>query len=138
MHKPTLGAGAFILSLALCSAPLTYAGQSQNPNADNTKINQRDRSKSEPTADQQNNRTSDRELTAKIRRAIVEDKSLSTYAHNVKIITQHGEVTLKGAVHSEDESRAVEAKAKEAAGGANVKNELTVKGDSAKRSKSAS
>ena len=50
------------------------------------------------TADQQKNNTSDRELTAKIRRSVVADKSLSTYAHNVKIIVSGGAVTLKGPV----------------------------------------
>src|SRR5881394_2455188 len=71
-------------------------GASQVP-ADNTKVNQRDRNANEPTADQQKENTSDRQLTAQIRREIVKDKSLSTSAHNVKIITQNGAVTLKGA-----------------------------------------
>src|ERR1700730_12215139 len=65
------------------------------PAADNTKTNQRDKSKAEPTADQQKENQSDRELTQQIRRAIVQDKSLSTYAHNVKIISEDGLVTLK-------------------------------------------
>jgi hyperosmotically inducible protein len=55
------------------------------------------------------------------------DKSLSTYAHNVKIITQDGQVTLKGPVRSEDEKKAVEAKAAEIAGESKVANELDVK-----------
>jgi hypothetical protein len=29
-------------------------------------------------------------ITRDIRKAIVADKQLSTYAHNVKVITQHG------------------------------------------------
>ena len=72
---------------------------------------------------------SDRDLTKKIRRSIVTDKSLSTYAHNVKIISEHGTVTLKGPVHSDEEKRSVEAKAVEIAGRENVKNELSVTGD---------
>ncbi len=80
------------------------------PTADNTKTNQRDKSKAEPTADQQKENQSDRELTQQIRRAIVQDKSLSTYAHNVKIISEDGMVTLKGPVRSEEEKTAVEAK----------------------------
>ena len=46
----------------------------------------------------------------------MKDKSLSTYAHNVKIVTQDGQVTLKGPVRSEDEKKAIEAKATEGAG----------------------
>ncbi len=49
------------------------------------------------TADQQSEATSDRMLTKKIRQSLVADKSLSTYGHNVKIITKDGMVTLKGA-----------------------------------------
>ncbi len=56
------------------------------------------------------------------------DKSLSTYAHNVKIITQDGQVTLKGPVHSEEEKTAIASKAAEAAGGQDkVTNQITVK-----------
>ena len=65
----------------------------------------------------------------KIRRAVVADKSLSTYAHNIKIIAQGGKITLKGPVHTEEEKKAIEAKAAEIAGAGNVTNELTVKGD---------
>jgi osmotically-inducible protein OsmY len=96
---------------------------------DNTKTNQRDRAKSEPTADQAKNNLSDRQIMQQIRKAVVADKSLSTYAHNVKIIADHGKVTLKGPVHTEEESKAIEAKATEVAGAGNVTNNLTVKGD---------
>jgi osmotically-inducible protein OsmY len=97
--------------------------------SDNTKVNQRDRKASEPTADQGKNASSDRETMRKIRRAVVADKSLSTYAHNIKIISEHGKVTLKGPVHTEDEKKAIESKATEIAGAGNVTNEITVKGD---------
>ncbi len=100
-----------------------------NPSSDNTKVNKRDRKTSEPTADQGKNASSDRETMRKIRRAVVADKSLSTYAHNIKIISEHGKVTLKGPVHTEDEKKAIEAKATEVAGTGNVTNDITVKGD---------
>jgi hyperosmotically inducible protein len=90
------------------------------------KVNQRDQNASEPTADQQKHKTSDRNITQQVRKAIVKDKSLSTYAHNVKIITQNGQVTLKGPVRSDDEKRAVEAKAAEVAGQNNVTSQLDV------------
>ena len=57
----------------------------------------------------------------------MKDKSLSTYAHNVKIITQNGMVTLKGPVRSDEEQRVIEAKAREIAGENNVISELDVK-----------
>lgn len=95
---------------------------------DNTKTNQRDRSKNEPTADQQKENNSDRELARKIRQSVVSDKSLSTDAHNVKIIAQDGDVTLKGPVRSEEEKRTLESKAAEVAGGPDhVKSEIEVK-----------
>jgi osmotically-inducible protein OsmY len=95
---------------------------------DNTKTNKRDRKPGAVTADQQKMNTSDREMTKKIRQAIMADKSLSTYAHNVKIVSQDGMVTLKGPVHSEAEKSTIEAKAAEVAGGADkVKSEISVK-----------
>jgi hyperosmotically inducible protein len=57
----------------------------------------------------------------------MKDKSLSTYAHNVKIITQDGQVTLKGPVRSESEKQTIETKATEVAGANKVTNELNVK-----------
>ena len=107
---------------------LTLRAQDQQPNPpDNTKTNQRDRAKAEATADQQKENPADRETTRKIRRALVRDKSLSTYAHNVKIVTQNGTVTLKGPVRSEEEKNAVIAKATEVAGEGHVIDQLQVK-----------
>jgi hyperosmotically inducible protein len=93
---------------------------------DNTSVNKADREQGEPTADQQKETREDRDLAQKIRRSLTSDKSLSTYAHNVKVIVQDGVVTLKGPVRSEEERSAVEAKAKEAAGSADIRNELTI------------
>jgi hyperosmotically inducible periplasmic protein len=122
----TLLIGIFLL----CSLGLLWAQQDNNNDsqvpADNTKVNQRDRNQNEPTADQQKENTNDRQLTAQIRRAIVKDKSLSTTAHNVKIIAQNGAVTLKGPVKSEEEKQAIESKATEIAGSGKVSNELQV------------
>jgi hyperosmotically inducible protein len=104
-------------------APLS--AMSQTP-ADNTKVNTRDRAKAAVTADQQKENGTDRQLTQKIRHALMQDKSLSTYAHNVKVIAQHGQITLKGPVRSDDEKRTVEAKATEVAGAGNVTNQITI------------
>jgi len=93
---------------------------------DNTKANQADRAKNATTADQQKNNVADRELTQRIRQALTADKSLSTYAHNVKVIAQGGQVTLKGPVRSDAEKQTIEAKAIEVAGAGHVKNEMSV------------
>jgi len=112
------------LSLSCVSA---MAQDTTKPATDNTKTNKRDRNKNEATADQAKNNSSDRDTMQRIRKSIMDDKSLSTYAHNVKVIAQGGKVTLKGPVRSEDEKRTVEQKATEVAGSGNVVNQLTVK-----------
>jgi hyperosmotically inducible protein len=94
--------------------------------ADNTGTNKRDRDSSEKTADQQKNDKSDVEVAAEIRRSIVKDDTLSTNAHNVKIVVQDGTVTLKGPVASKVEKSTVEKKASEVAGRRKVVNELAV------------
>lgn len=103
------------------------ARYAQDAQPDNTRANRADQNSSRPTADQAKNNMSDRDVEKNIRRDVVKDKSLSTYGHNVKIISQHGTVTLRGPVHSEDEKRAVEEHARKYAGDGHVKNELTVK-----------
>jgi hyperosmotically inducible periplasmic protein len=127
----------FLLSQLLLASTLGLVWAQQDSGAvptqsapndpDNTKVNQRDRNKSEPTADQQKENKSDRELARNVRRALVQDKSLSTYAHNVKVIAQNGMVTLKGPVHSDQEKQAIAAKAAEVAGPGKVTNQLEVK-----------
>ena len=102
------------------------AQDAQQPAPDNSKTNQVDRDQSSATADQQKMNPADRELTRKIRSAIMSDKSLSTYAHNVKIISREGKVTLKGPVRSDDEKAAVLNKATDIAGQQNVIDELQV------------
>ncbi len=68
----------------------------------------------------------DRDLTQKIRKSVVSDKSLSVAAHNVHIAAQDGAVTLTGTVKSDDEKKAVEDKATEIAGAGKVTSQLTV------------
>ena len=118
------------LSLAgaslLLVIPMWAQQQPASTQPDNTKLNQRDRQPGEPTADQQKENSSDRELAKQIRQSFVHDKSLSTYAHNVKVIAEGGKVTLKGPVHSEEEKNALGAKAAEIAGASNVDNRLEV------------
>jgi osmotically-inducible protein OsmY len=119
--------GQILMAGILIAGTATFAAAQDNATkSDNTRTNQADRGNGDPTADQQKNNKSDRETTRQIRKALMADKALSTYAHNVKVISQNGTVTLKGPVRSEDEKKTVEAKAAEVAGASNVKDELTV------------
>jgi len=117
-----------ILNGVLCGlVASTVAGFAQQRTApDNSKRNQQDQNTDRPTADQQSENAADRQLSQQIRQAIVGDKSLSTYAHNVKIITQDGQVTLRGPVRSKEEKRIVESKAAEIAGAGKVTSELQI------------
>ncbi len=97
--------------------------------AQNQPDNSAQNKQQQTTADQQSSASSDRHLTAEIRKSLMADKSLSSYAHNIKIITVNGSVTLKGPVKSDDEKQQVAAKAAEVAGGPDkIDNQLTVKG----------
>lgn len=111
--------------MALAAASLAQSPTGQSP--DNTGMNRANRNSDQTTADQQQPDRSDRSLTEQIRRSITADKNLSTNAHNVKVVTRGGQVTLKGLVRSENEKRTVEAKAAEVAGEDKVTSELTIK-----------
>ena len=123
--------------LALRAAPRDRQSPSDNKavKQDNTAVNKGDRAAGAQTAGQQSNGKSDLDMTRQIRRAIVNDKSLSMYAHNIKIITQHGQVTLKGPVRTDEEKLAVEAKAADVAGAANVTSQVSVAPRKTKASK---
>ena len=112
----------FILASVLVNIQGICLAQS----ADNTKINKRDSSPTELTADQQGQTKEDIEITQKIRKAVVNDESLSINAQNVKIITIDRVVTLKGPVESEEEKMAIEEKAAQIAGKENVRNEIDI------------
>jgi osmotically-inducible protein OsmY len=74
----------------------------------------------------QGNTEEDIRISSSIRKSIVNDKSLSTNAHNIKIITETGNVTLRGPVKSSHESSKIEAYAKMATGVGRVDNMLEV------------
>jgi hyperosmotically inducible protein len=112
----------FASTLALGTAGLN--AQATAP--DNTKVNKRDQAKTSATADNAKDNPADREIMQKIRKSIMDDKALSTYAHNVKIISQNGSVTLKGPVRSAAEKATIEQKATEVASAGKVINQLTV------------
>ena len=119
-----------ILTILFCVAASVSYGQTPDTSAkpDDTKVNKRDRNPSEATADQQKENATDRAMTKRIRQSIMADKSLSTYAHNIKIISQDGAVTLKGPVKSDDEKKALMAKAVAITGSADkVTDQISVK-----------
>ena len=117
-----------LASQLVLGMPLAGHAQDQaSPPSSTTPDNSSQNKKHDKTADGQKENTSDREMTQKIRQSIVADKSLSSYAHNVKIITQGGQVTLKGPVRNESEKEAIASKASDVAGTGKVNNQLTVK-----------
>lgn len=118
-----LGATLF-LSASLLAGSVPQSDQQPAP--DNTKTNQGDANKGATTADQQKMNPADRNTTRQIRKSIMQDQSLSTYAHNIKIITRDGKVTLKGPVRTEEDKAGIEAKAVAVAGADNVTNKLEI------------
>jgi hyperosmotically inducible protein len=111
--------------LGLCTVTMAQDSVPVAPN--NTAVNVRDRAPDAMTAGEQSSAKSDVALTRKIRRAVVKDQALSMLAHNVKIVTANGNVTLRGPVNTEAEKIAIASKAKAIAGAGNVDNQLEVK-----------
>jgi hyperosmotically inducible periplasmic protein len=112
MKRQRLTNFALACTLFAATAGLSTAAPAQDP--------------TQPTADQQKSNKSDRELTQQIRKSVYSDKSLSMAAHNVKIISRDGMVTLRGNVKSDDEKKSIEDKATGIAGAGKVTSELTV------------
>lgn len=119
MRNPLLAAFFAAAALTACKAHAD-----QPPAADNTKQNDREH-RTTPTADQASNDKTDLDVTQKIRKAVMDDSSLSTNAHNCKIVVQGGTVTLAGPVKSEAERTRVAEIATQVAGG-RVDNQLQV------------
>lgn len=119
-----------IATFLFCTATVIGVAQTPEPapKPDNTKVNKRDRKEGAVTADQQKMNATDRELTRKIRSSIMADKALSTNAHNIKIISRDGMVTLKGPVNSPSEKETVMEKAVAVAGSPDkITDQITVK-----------
>ena len=105
---------AFALIIALAS-PAAIGAEQQVP------------APKPPTADKQSQSKADLAITRQIRREVVKDKSLSLIAHNCKIITQQGLVTLRGEVKTDAERATIGDIAAKVAGAGKVTNSLTVK-----------
>ena len=121
---------AFFLTAHFASAQSTGArqppGTTDSTPSDNTKSNKVDPSDSRATADTQENDPGDLKLTQQIRKNIMADKTLSTYAHNVKIVAVGGTVTLNGVVRTAEEKSKVSAIAAQVAGKKRIVDELKV------------
>jgi osmotically-inducible protein OsmY len=122
MNKSVFAASFLIASFAAAAGAQT---PSDTAPADNSKANNSVAHTSD-SADAQKNDKTDLELTRQIRRSVISDKSLSTYAHNVKIVSVNGTVTLNGVVRSADEKSNVEAKAAAIAGQDHVVDRMTI------------
>jgi hyperosmotically inducible protein len=130
MNKTALVLSISLLGLGGYASTALAAEQTQSPPAqtapDNTGRNVRDRSGATLTPGDQSESEADRTLTQRIRQAVVADDSLSTTAHNIKIITINGVVTLRGPVNSTQEKATINAKAQQIAGATKVDNQLEI------------
>ncbi len=94
---------------------------------ENTQRNVRDKDGTTLTPDDQKSNKKDINITTKIRKVLIKDKSLSVNAHNIKIITSNRIVTLRGIVENADESMTVEKVAKKTHGVIRIDNQLEIK-----------
>ena len=113
-----------VLTLAL-GAGMANASEPVK-DADNTARNVRDRNDATIDPLDQGGSEADRNITAEIRKAVVANDDLSMNAHNVKIITRDGVVTLRGPVKSSEEKMAVASAAAKIAGVKKVDDQLEV------------
>ena len=123
LSKLLLPLGSLVFCVSVVATALPRDQNTPPPAPDNTSEN---KDQTRPTADQQKMNSTDRTITQRIRKAIHQDTSLSTYAHNIKVITQDGKVTLRGPVRSEEEKNNLQAKAVAVAGEENVTNRLEI------------
>ena len=119
-----------ILLVLTCLSTISLAAMAADDRTkpDNTAINERDRSGETQTSGDQSNSSADLKITQAIRQALMKDGELSTTAKNVKIITNNGQVTLRGPVKNAQEKAKIDQLARSAAGGAKIDDQLDVKG----------
>jgi hyperosmotically inducible periplasmic protein len=113
--------------VAVAIFALNGYGNTEKTEADNSKMNKRDRSVTEVTAENQGNSEEDIALTSKIRKEVTDRDNLSINAQNIKIITDKGKVTLKGPVESAAEKKEIEQIATRIAGASKVISLIEVK-----------
>jgi hyperosmotically inducible protein len=122
-----LAASAACAVLCSASAPLASRALAQTDSTQTAPDNSKNNKDHAQTADNQSNSKTDRQISANIRKAILADKDLSTYAHNIKIITLNGAVTLKGPVKSEEEKQKIASDTASVVSADQITNALTVK-----------
>jgi len=122
--KRTLLAITCLSALSLAA----LAADDEKSKPDNTATNERDRSGETKTSGDQLNSSADLKTTQAIRQALMKDDALSMTAKNIKVITANGHVTLRGPVKTVQEKTKIDQLAKSAAGGAQIDNQLDVKG----------
>ena len=116
------------LLVLACLSTVSLAAMAAGTKPDNTAVNERDRSDATETSGDQSNGSADLKITQAIRQALMKDSGLSMTAKNIKIITNNGQVTLRGPVKTAQEKAKIDKLAKSAAGGAKVDDQLDVKG----------
>ena len=130
MNKPILAAVCLTLAALTAQADdrsATGASTSSERSApDNTRVNKRDVNQQTLTPLDQSNSKADRNITQEIRKSIMKE-DLSMDAKNIKIITQNGEVTLRGPVDNSAESSRIVELAKAVPGLKGLNNQLEVK-----------
>ena len=117
-----------LVSACLSTASVAAMAADDKTKPDNTAINERDRSRETQTSGDQSNSSADLKTTQAIRQALMKDSELSTTAKNIKIITNNGQVTLRGPVKNAQEKAKIDQLARSAAGGAKIDDLLDVKG----------
>ena len=122
--KRTLLALTCLSALSLAA----LAADNEKTKHDNTATNERDRSGETKTSGDQSNNSADLKITQAIRQALMKDRELSTTAKNIKVIAANGQVTLRGPVKTAQEKAKVDQIARSAAGGAQIDDQLEVKG----------
>jgi hyperosmotically inducible periplasmic protein len=110
------------------ASPSQVSSDTSSVSPDNSATNVRDRSNGAITPLDQSNKPADIAMTRQIRRALMADKSLSTTAQNVKVITIDGTVILRGPVNTEHEKAVIAEKAVQIAGVGHVNDQLEIAG----------
>jgi len=116
-----------LILACLCAVSLAAIAADDKTKPDNTATNERDRSGETQTSGDQSNSSADLKITQAIRQALLKDGELSMTAKNIKIITDNGQVTLRGPVKNAQEKAKIDQLARSAAGGAKIVDQLDVK-----------
>ncbi len=130
-HTQTKGPMKRTLLALTCLSTVSLAAladDNKKAEPDNTTTNERDRSGETKTSGDQSNSSADLKITQAIRQALMRDSELSTTAKNIKIITDNGQVTLRGPVKNAQEKAKIDQLARSATGGAKIDDQLDVKG----------